>query len=74
MSPYQEIEVGLHLIDERAQMWPGTEPEIPLGVFPLDGRLSAQYTGSRVQIDPLAPSVYKILIMPPFGIGCPVAR
>jgi hypothetical protein len=55
-------------------MWHGTDPEIPYGVFPLDGRLSAQYTGSRVQIDPQPPSVYEILIMPPFGIGSPVAR
>jgi len=53
VSPYQEIEVGLHLIDERARMWLGTEPEILDGVFPLDGRLSAQYTGIRVQIDTL---------------------
>ncbi|WP_157786683.1 hypothetical protein [Pseudomonas tolaasii] len=74
MSPYQAIEVGLHLIDERARMLLGTEPEIPHGVFPLDGRFSDQYTGIRVQIDPLPPSVYEILIMPPFGIGSPEAR
>ena len=74
VSPHYWIEVGIYRVDYRARMWLGTDPEIPHGVFPLDGRLSAQYTGSRVQIDPLPPSVYEILIMPPLGVGPPVAR
>ncbi|OHC62148.1 MULTISPECIES: hypothetical protein [unclassified Pseudomonas] len=74
VSPHYWIEVGIYRVDYRARMWLGTDPEIPHGVFPLDGRPSAQYTGIRVQIDPLPPSVYEILIMPPLGIGPPVAR
>lgn len=74
VSPNQGIEVGLHLIDERARMWLGTEPETPHSVFPLDGRPSSQYTGIKVLIDRQPPSVYGILIMPPFGVGPSVTR
>ncbi|MGO0628474.1 hypothetical protein ACTORR_28265 [Pseudomonas sp. SAR267] len=74
VSPHCWIEVGLFRIDYRARMWLGTDPEIPHSVFPLDGRPSSQYTGIKVLIDPLPPSVYGILIMPPFGVGPSVTR
>jgi hypothetical protein len=73
VSPHYWIDVGLFRIDFCARMWLGSDPKIPHGVFPLDWRLSAQYTGIKVQIDPLPPSVYEIMIMP-FGLGTPETR
>lgn len=61
--PHFWIEVGDLVIDYRARMWLGDNPQIPHGVF-CKADHALRYQGTPVEISPLPEFIFQMLKMP----------
>jgi hypothetical protein len=50
------------IIDYRARMWLGDDPSVPHGIFYPNEYPEYVYQGSTLELEPLSPSLFNILV------------